>query len=524
MEQSGYLLSRRATLLAFGGVMLGMLVAALNQTIISTALPVIVDDLGGFDHYSWVFTAYMLGSTVTVPIFGRLSDVYGRRPLFMLGIVLFMAGSAVAGTSGSMTQLVAGRAVQGLGAGALIPLAMAVIGDLVPPSERGKWQGLVGVVFGVSSVFGPTLGGWIVDNADWRWVFFVSMPVGLVALGVVWATLKLPRHPEAAQTVDYLGASLLTAGLSSALLATLWGGQQYPWGSTEIVGLYAAAAVFLALFALQERRARDPILPLSLFRSRTIAGASFAGFAVGVAMFGAIMFVPLFVQGALGISATDSGVTLTPLMLAMIVTSVGSGQVISRTGRYRWALLAGPVVMAAGFGLLLRLSTGATGGQVALAMIVLGLGLGLLMQNLVLVVQNAVPSRLLGVATGSTQLFRQLGAAIGVSVMGALLNHRLAAELGARAGEHGVGSGAVLAPGGGQEPLVRARGARERDPLDLLDRPGADGAGAGGAALRPRAAAAPSGARGRRPPGPRGGSLARAARGGGARRPRQAPT
>jgi EmrB/QacA subfamily drug resistance transporter len=414
----GYLLSRRATLVALSGVLLGMLLAALNQTIVATALPRIVGDLGGMDHYSWVFSAYMLAATVTTPIYGRLSDVYGRRPFFVAGIVVFMAGAVVAGTSGSMAQLIAGRAVQGLGAGALIPLAVATIGDLVPPSERGRWQGLTGAIFGFASVIGPTTGGWIADHADWRWVFFVSLPVGVVALGVVVATLKIPPHPERGTKVDYAGAALLAFGLSSGLLAVIQGGP---------VLLYALAAAVLAVFVWWERRVEQPIVPVELFSERVFTVANLAGFSVGVGMFGAIMFVPLWMQGVSGSSATASGIVLTPLMLAMMVSSVGSGQVIARTGRYRWALAAGPVVMGLGFLLLATMDVSSGRAHATEAMIVTGLGLGLLIQNLSLVVQNGVPSRHLGAATSAAQFFRSIGGTIGVSVMGAVLAARLPA-------------------------------------------------------------------------------------------------
>jgi EmrB/QacA subfamily drug resistance transporter len=412
LRADGYLLPRRATLLAMSGVLLGMLLAALNQTIVATALPRIVGDLGGMEHYSWVFTAYMLAATVTTPIYGRLSDVHGRRRFFVAGILIFMAGAVVSGLAGSMAQLVAGRAVQGLGAGALIPLAVATIGDLIPPSERGRWQGLTGAVFGFASVIGPTTGGWISDHADWRWVFFVSLPVGLVALAVVVATLKIPPHPERGTKVDYAGAALLTLGLTSGLLAIVQGGP---------AELYAVSALVLAVFVWWERRVDQPVVPVELFSSRVFTASNLAGFAVGVGMFGAIMFVPLYVQDVLASSATASGLVLTPLMLAMMVTSVGSGQVITRTGRYRWALIAGPVIMGAGFLLLATMTATSPRMHATAAMIVTGLGLGLLLQNLVLVVQNGVPTRHIGAATSAVQFSRSIGGTIGVSIMGAIL-------------------------------------------------------------------------------------------------------
>jgi EmrB/QacA subfamily drug resistance transporter len=416
VREDGYLLPRRATLFAMSGVLLGMLLAALNQTIVATALPRIVGDLGGVEHYSWVFSAYMLGATVTTPIYGRLSDVYGRRRFFVAGILIFMAGAVVAGTATSMTQLVIARAIQGIGAGALIPLAVATLGDLIPPSERGRWQGLTGAVFGFASVIGPTTGGWISDHADWRWVFFVSLPVGVVALVVVSATLKIPPHPDRGTKVDYTGAALLAFGLSSGLLAIVQGGP---------IELYAVAALVLVLFVWWERRVDQPIVPVELFEQRAFTAPNLAAFSVGAGMFGAIMFVPLFVQGVMGASATASGIVLTPLMLSMMATSVGSGQLISRTGRYRWALIGGPVVMGLGFLLLATMSVSSGRGHATVAMVITGLGLGLLIQNLSLVVQNGVPSRHLGAATSAAQFFRSIGGTIGVSVMGAMLAARM---------------------------------------------------------------------------------------------------
>jgi EmrB/QacA subfamily drug resistance transporter len=441
----GYLLPHRATVAAIAGVLVGMLLAALNQTIVATALPRIAQDLGGLTHYSWVFSAYMLAATVTVPIYGRLSDAYGRRPFFVAGILFFMAGSVVGGAADSMTQVIVARAIQGLGAGALIPLAMAVIGDLVPPSDRGRWQGLTGAVFGVASVLGPFSGGWIADHADWRWVFFVSLPVGFVALAAVMLTLRIPPHPDRATHIDYIGAALLAAGLSCALLGTVQLGDAAARDPLEIAALFAAGAGLLGLLGWHERCTPDPIVPLSLFRLRTFSAAAATSFAVGVAMFGAIMFVPLFVQGVLGGSATNAGLVLTPLMLALVAASVGSGQVISRTGHYRWAIVSGPVLMACGFALLSELDTASSQRDATLAMIVLGLGLGLLIQNLVLVIQNSVPSRELGAATSAGQFFRTTGGTIGVTIMGAVMSAGLPAGV-SLAGAGGLGSGDGTAP------------------------------------------------------------------------------
>jgi EmrB/QacA subfamily drug resistance transporter len=430
-SNGAYLLGKRRTLIVFAGLLLGMLLAALNQTIVATALPDIVADLGGFEHYSWVFSAYMLASTVTVPLYGKLSDVYGRRPFFLLAIVLFMVGAVVSGLAPSMTVLILGRAIQGLGAGGLIPLAMAVIGDLIAPRERGKWQGLTGAVFGVASVVGPATGGWISDNASWRWAFFVSLPFGLLALVVVQRGFTMePSHSE--HSIDYTGAALLTAGLSTGLLATVWGGTQYPWGSAQIVGMFVVSAAVLVGFVAWERRVREPILPLDLFRNRTFAASQVALFFIGSAMFGTILYIPLFVQGVLGESATSSGAILTPLMLALIGASVLAGQIVSRTGHYKAVLLTSPVVLTVGFWLLSRLDAHSTLHETTRDMIVVGIGLGLGMSTFVLVVQNAVPRSMMGVATASTQFFRTIGATIGVTVMGAMLTTNLHDELATR--------------------------------------------------------------------------------------------
>jgi EmrB/QacA subfamily drug resistance transporter len=448
VRQDGYLLERRATLLALTGVLLGMLLAALNQTILATALPRIVADVGGAEHYSWVFSGYMLAVAVSTPLYGRLSDIYGRRPFFITGIVLFLVGAVVGATANSMAQVILARVIQGLGAGALMPLAFATIADLVPASDRGRWQGLTGAVFGIASVIGPTTGGWIADNANWRWVFLVSLPVSLTALAFIVSTLRIPPHPERGTHVDYTGAGLLAAGLSVTLLATVRGGVSAPWASAQIVGLFAGGAVLIAAFIAWERRQEQPIVPIALFGERPVTFGTLAGFFTGMGMFGTIVFVPLFMQGALGDSATASGLVLAPLMLSMVVTTAWSGAVITRTGRYRWALLSGPVVMGVGFWMLSTLDIGSGRLHATLAMVVVGLGLGLLLQNLILVIQNAVPSRHMGAATSVAQLSRSLGNTVGVAVMGAILLAGLpgGGDLGTITGAGGTpGDGATLA-------------------------------------------------------------------------------
>jgi EmrB/QacA subfamily drug resistance transporter len=423
-DSSPYPLGKRRTLVVFAGLTLGMLLAALNQTIVSTALPKIVGDLGGLQHYSWVFSAYMLGLTITVPLYGKLSDIYGRRPFFVLGILVFSAGAIVCGLAPSMAVLIAGRAIQGLGAGGLIPLAIAVIGDIVPPRLRGKWQGVTGGVFALSSIAGPAAGGWIADNTSWRWAFFVSLPFAALALVVVWYGFgrrsRLTQH-----SIDWLGALLLTAGASTGLLAAVWGGVDYPWTSAPIIGLFLACALLVSAFIVCERRAAEPILPPALFRNRTFAAAIAALFPLGAAMFGAIMFIPLFVQRVLGESATSSGAVLTPLMLGWIGASVAAGQIVSRTGRYRPVLLAGPPLIASGFYLLTRLGVSSSTGAVTRDVVIVGLGLGLMVQTFVVVVQNSVPRGMIGVATASTQFFRTIGATVGVTVMGAIVTARI---------------------------------------------------------------------------------------------------
>jgi EmrB/QacA subfamily drug resistance transporter len=423
-DRSIYPLGKRRTLIVFFGLMLGMLLAALDQTIVSTALPRIVRDLGGFQHYSWVFSAYMLGATVTVPLYGKLSDIYGRRPFFLLGIILFSTGSIISGLATSMGMLIAGRAIQGLGAGGLIPLAIAAIGDIIPPRRRGKWQGVTGAVFAASSVLGPATGGWLTDNASWRWCFFVNLPLAALALTVVWfGFVRRPRREE--HSIDYVGAVLLTAGAAAGLLAAVWGGTEYPWSSPVVIGLFVTAAVLLGSFVFQERRAKEPILPLELFRERIFSAAAVAVFALGAAMFVTIIYVPLFVQGVLGESASDSGAVLTPLMLGIITTSMVAGQLVSRTGHYRPVLLAGPPLLATGFFLLAGLGVHSSQLDVTRDVVIVGLGVGLMMQTLTVAVQNSVSRRVIGVATASTQFFRTVGATAGVTVMGAIVTMRL---------------------------------------------------------------------------------------------------
>jgi EmrB/QacA subfamily drug resistance transporter len=417
--------------LIFGALLLVLLLASLDQTIVSTALPTIVGDLGGLSHLSWVVTAYLLASTVAGPLYGKLGDLYGRKLLLQFAIVLFLVGSALCGLSQNMTELIAFRAIQGLGGGGLIVTTMAAIGDIIPPRDRGKYQGFFGAVFGVSTVIGPLVGGFFVDSLSWRWIFYVNLPIGLVALAVIAVAFQSPSS-HVHHRIDYLGAAVLTAGLSAVVLFTSLGGTSYGWGSPLIVALIATGAVMLMLFPLVESRAAEPILPLALFRNRTFVVSSAVGFIIGLALFGAVTFLPLYLQVVKGHSPTVSGLLITPMMGGLLITSIISGQLISRFGRYRPFPIAGTAIATVGLYLLSRIGVSTSTGAVAIGMVVLGLGLGMVMQVLVLAVQNAVEYRYLGVATSGSTLFRQIGGSIGVSAFGAIFSNNLARELASR--------------------------------------------------------------------------------------------
>ena len=414
--------------LIFGALMLVLLLASLDQTIVSTALPTIVGDLGGIQHYSWVVTAYLLAATVVGPLYGKLGDLYGRKVVLQTAIVIFLAGSALCGTSGDMTQLIAFRAMQGLGAGGLMVTTIAVVGDIIPPRERGRYQGYFGAVFGISTVVGPLLGGFLVDNLSWRWIFYVNLPIGVVAFAVIGAVFH-SRSERVRHRVDYLGAAVLAGSLSSIVLFTSLGGTTYPWGSAPIVAMIAAGVVLLAVFPLVERRAAEPILPLELFRNRIFDVTGAVGFIVGLALFGSVTFLPLYLQVVKGHTPTGSGLLLTPMMVGVLVTSIASGNAISRFGRYKPFPIAGTAVMTVAVYLLSRLGVATPAWLAALYMLILGLGLGMVMQVLVLAVQNAVDYRMLGVATSGSTLFRQIGGSIGVSVFGAIFSNELGHRL-----------------------------------------------------------------------------------------------
>ncbi|MFL5589171.1 MAG: MDR family MFS transporter [Ktedonobacteraceae bacterium] len=404
------------------GVMLGMLLAALDQTIVGTALPRIVANLGGLEHYAWVVTAYLLASTVSVPIYGKLSDIYGRRLFFMAGMVIFLAGSALAGTSQNMTELIIYRGIQGLGAGAMMPIALAIIGDIFPPAERGKWQGLFVAVFGLASIIGPTLGGWITDNWGWRWVFYVNMPVGAIA--ILTAGFVLPKAVRRMRhTIDYLGVITLVAGTVPLLLAFSWAGTQYAWNSWQIIVLFVVSAVMLTLFFLLEMRSPEPIISPRLFKNSIFLISVVSTFLVSAGMFGAILYLPLFIQGVIGASATNSGFVLTPLMLGFMFSSIVGGQLLSRTGHYKILAILGFAVAALGMFLLSRMITSTSEGEVIRNMIVTGLGIGVMMSLFTIVVQNAFPYRQLGEVTATLTFFRSIGSTMGVAVMGSIVTN-----------------------------------------------------------------------------------------------------
>ncbi|WP_431996148.1 DHA2 family efflux MFS transporter permease subunit [Streptomyces fungicidicus] len=415
-------------MVSIGALLLGLLLAALDQTIVATALPTIVSELGGLEHLSWVVTAYLLASTAATPLWGKLGDQYGRKRLFQTAIVIFLVGSALCGAAQDMSQLIAFRALQGLGGGGLIVLSMAIVGDLVPPRERGRYQGLFGAVFGATSVLGPLLGGLFTQHLNWRWVFYVNLPVGIVALAVIAAVLHIPRR-RTKHLIDYLGTFLIASVATCLVLVASLGGTTWEWASPQIVGLALLGAVLAVAFVAVERRAAEPVLPLKLFRVRTFTLSAVISFIIGFAMFGAMTYLPTFLQVVHGITPTMSGVHMLPMVAGMLLSSTGSGQIVSRTGRWKVFPIAGTAVTTLGLLLLHQLDAHSSTAEMSAYFFVFGLGLGLVMQVLVLIVQNAVPYEDLGVATSGATFFRSIGASFGVAIFGTIFASRLGSEL-----------------------------------------------------------------------------------------------
>jgi EmrB/QacA subfamily drug resistance transporter len=426
--------SRRDVMAVLPALMLAILLAMLDNMIVSTAMPRIVGDLHGLTHLSWVVTAYVLGTTVSTPLWGKIGDLYGRKSVFLTSVVVFLVGSALSGASQSMGQLIGFRALQGLGAGGLLVGVMAIIGDLVPPRERGRYQGYMAGIMALAMVAGPLAGGYITDHLSWRWAFYVNLPLGAVALVMLAVRLKLPKY-RTEHRIDWTGAGLLAVGITALVLITTWGGNQYAWRSWQILGLAGLALVTLTLFVRVERRAAEPILSLGLFRNRNFTLSAMIGFLLGFTMFGAINFLPLFQQVVQGASATNSGLLLLPMMGGMLTTSLVAGQLITRTGRYRIFPILGGLFMVLGMVLLSTMTVTTTKTMTSLFMVVLGMGMGFLMQTTMLISQNSVEQKDLGVASSAATFFRSIGGSFGVSLFGAIFNRVLLDDIASRLGQ-----------------------------------------------------------------------------------------
>ena len=418
----------RKILVILSALMLGMFLAALDQTIVATALPTIAGDLHGLNHLSWVVTAYLITSTITLPLWGKFGDLFGRKNFFQIAIVVFLIGSILSGLSHSMIELIACRALQGAGAGGLMVGSQAITGDVIPPRQRGRYMGYFGAVFGLSSILGPLAGGYLTQHVSWRWIFYINVPIGIAALLIVGAVLHVPVK-KMSHKIDWLGTALLSLGVVGLILLTTWGGTTYAWGSAAILITGAVSVVLLALFCLVETRAAEPIIPLGLFKNRTFSAASGVGFTIGFTMFGAIIYLPLYLQIVHGASPTVSGLELLPVIGGMLITFILSGQLVSRTGRYKIFPIIGSAVLGIGLLFLTHLGPTTSFGFAALGMFIVGLGIGLVMQVIVVAVQNSVPHSQLGTATATATFFRTIGGAFGVAVLGAVFSARLLANL-----------------------------------------------------------------------------------------------
>lgn len=441
--------SRRNILLVFAGLMVTMLLASLDQTIFSTALPTIVGQLHGVDQMLWVTTAYILASTITLPVYGKLGDLIGRKGLFIAAISIFIAGSIVGGLADSMTQLIVGRAIQGLGGGGLMILAQAIIADVVPARERGRYMGIMGGVFALSSVAGPLLGGWFTEGPGWRWGLWMNVPLGILAIISAAAFLHLPKGRTRRPSIDAAGMVLLALASTGLVLLSTWGGNTYAWNSPTIIGLIVGTVIAAVVFVFVERSAREPIMPLHLFRQRNFNLTTVAGLIIGIAMFGALAYLPTYLQMVTGASATQAGLLLIPLMAALLITSIGAGQLVSRTGRYKWLPIVGTLITAGALALLSTMTATMPVWIICAYLFIMGIGLGMSMQILILIVQNTFPLREVGTATASNNYFRQIGASLGSAVVGSLFVARLTSLLSER-----MPAGASAANGGSSDSFT----------------------------------------------------------------------
>ncbi|MET7619084.1 MDR family MFS transporter [Streptomyces sp. NPDC005408] len=441
VDEAARLRSVRVVLLP---LMIAMLLSMLDTMIVGTAMPTIVGELGGLEHLSWVVTAYTLATAASTPIWGKLGDMYGRKGTFVTAIVIFLIGSALSGMAQDMGQLIGFRAVQGLGAGGLMVGVMAIMGELIPPRERGKYQGMITSVMALAMIGGPLVGGTITDHFGWRWSFYINLPLGAIALAVISAVLQLPPKKRSCATIDYPGAALLTVGITSIVLVTSWGGTEYAWDSATITGLIAIGAAALAAFLYVETKAAEPVVPMHIFRVRNFTLMSVTGFLTGFVMFGAVLFLPLFQQSVQGASATNSGLLLLPMLVSMMVVSLFAGRATSSSGRYKIFPIAGGALMVVGLFLLAQMDTGTSRLTAGLSMAVLGAGMGFLMQIVMLIAQNSVGMADMGVASSSITLFRTLGSSFGVAIMGAIFNHRVQDVMGERVGDTAALHGAQL--------------------------------------------------------------------------------
>jgi EmrB/QacA subfamily drug resistance transporter len=416
---------KRTIVLLFAGLMVTMLLASLDQTIFSTALPTIVGELNGVDHMLWVTTAYILASTIMLPVYGKLGDLIGRKGLFIGAIGLFIVGSVVGGLATDMTWLIAGRAVQGLGGGGLMILSQAIIADVVPARERGKYMGVMGGVFALSSVAGPLLGGWFTESIGWRWAFWMNIPLGILAIASAVVFLRLPKAAQSKPRLDFAGMGLLAIASTCLVLVTTWGGTTYDWDSAVIISLIAATVVAAVAFVLVERKAVEPIMPLKLFKDRNFNLTTIAGLIIGIAMFGALAYLPTYLQMVTGANATEAGLLMIPMMAALLLTSIVSGQLVSRTGRYKWLPIVGTAIVAVSLVLLSTMTPSLPVWVLCAYLAVMGIGLGMSMQILILIVQNSFPVSQVGTATASNNYFRQIGASLGSAIVGSLFVARL---------------------------------------------------------------------------------------------------